>query len=410
VGVDGKKVEIVFEEMGGMKIMILYANAGNGHRRAAEALAAVCEKDERVGEVRLVDALEYTNKIFQELYSNLYIEAVKKAPTLWALAFDETDQPWHKEKMRMLIHRVNGLALTKQIKTFCPDLCLCTHFMPADIISAMLREHQVQTDLGVVVTDYYVHASWLESYLNRIYVAKSESREQLLQLKFPPKRVRELGIPVDPVFGSLASREELFSAHQLDSNLPLVLLSAGAFGVMSGRDMAQMLNGISTPCHLVVVCGNNRKLKEQMERYVKDEGVEHIEYHILGFTKQMHEWMGMASLFVGKPGGLSSSECLAIGLPMVIWNPIPGQEIYNTMFLLENGAAIAPDGASTLSFRIDQLLKDRDRLSQMRVAAKRLGRPNAAQDILDDAIEHLGEGVVVIPRDRRSLRDRLHLS
>lgn len=392
-----------------MKIMILYANAGNGHRRAAEALEAVCQKDGRVAEVRLIDALEYTNKVFQELYANLYIEAVKKAPTLWALAFDETDQPWRKEKGRMLMHRINGLALTREIKRFKPDLCLCTHFMPADIISAMLREHQVQTDLGVVVTDYYVHASWLESYLNRIYVAKEESREQLLRLEFPAKRVKALGIPVDPIFGNLPPREELCAKHQIDPGLPVVLLSAGAFGVMSGKDMAEMLNGITTPCHLVVICGNNKKLKAQIEKHVAEHGMDNIQYHILGFTKEMHEWMGMASLFVGKPGGLSSSECLALGLPMVIWNPIPGQEVYNTMFLLENGAAIAPDGATTLSFRIDRLLKDPGRLEQMRVAARKLGRPDAAQAILDDAIEHLGEGVVVIPKTKRSLRERLHL-
>ena len=390
--------------------MVLYANAGNGHRRAAEALEAACRQDERVREVRLIDALEYTNKIFQELYANLYIEAVKKAPTLWALAFDETDQPWRREKGRMLVHRINAQALTKEIRKFAPDLCLCTHFMPADIISTMLKEHQVQTSLGIVVTDYYVHASWLESHLNRIYVAKEESREQLLRLEFPPERVRTLGIPVDPIFGKLPPREELCAARGIDPDLPLVMLSAGAFGVMSGSDMAEMLNGITTPCHLAVVCGHNKKLMEQIEKHVAEHGSDNIHYHVLGFIKDIHEWMGMASLFVGKPGGLSSSECMALGLPMVIWNPIPGQEIYNTMYLLENGAAIAPDGAATLSFRIDQLLRDPNRLERMRQAARELGRPRAAQDILDDAIEHLGESVVAIPKTRRTLRERLHLS
>ena len=105
-----------------MKVMILYANAGNGHRRAAEALAEVCEQDERVSECRLVDALDYTNKVFQELYANLYIEMVKKAPTLWSLAFDDSDQPWTKEKGRMIVHRMNSMPLATEIKTFQPDL------------------------------------------------------------------------------------------------------------------------------------------------------------------------------------------------------------------------------------------------------------------------------------------------
>jgi processive 1,2-diacylglycerol beta-glucosyltransferase len=286
-----------------MKVMILYANAGNGHRRAAEALAAVCEQDDRISEYRLIDALDYTNKVFQELYANLYIEAVKKAPMLWSLAFDDSDQPWVRDKGRMLVHRMNGLPLAKEIKKFNPDLCLCTHFMPSDIVSTMLRQDQIRTDLGVVVTDYYVHASWLESYVNRFYVAKEESREQLLRLNFPPKRVKTLGIPIDPLFEKPVSRETLCAQHRLDPELPMVLLSAGAFGVMSGDDMAQMLSGITSPCHLVVVCGNNKKLKGQIRKYISAHPAENITYHILGFTKEMHEWMAMASVFIGKPGG-----------------------------------------------------------------------------------------------------------
>ena len=381
-----------------MKAMILYANAGNGHRRAAEALAKVCEQDERVTEVRLIDALEYTNKIFQELYANLYIEAVKKAPMLWSLAFDESDQPWRRDKGRMLLHRINGLPLAKEIKKFQPDFCLCTHFMPADIISAMLKENQIHTELSVVVTDYYVHATWLESYINRIYVAKEESREQLIRLGFPPKRVVTSGIPIDPLFESLPERELICKQHNIDPARPLVLLSAGAFGVMSGDDMAQMLSGITEECHLVVVCGNNKKLKAQIRKHIKEHSVENITYQILGFTKEMHEWMNMASIFIGKPGGLSTSECLACALPMIIWNPIPGQEMFNTVYLLENGAGIGPDNISTLPYRIDQLLKNPEKLNRMQASAKALSHPDAARVIVNDAIEHMGEGVVHIPK------------
>lgn len=390
-----------------MKVMILYANAGNGHRRAAEALAAVCEKDERITDVRLLDTLNFTNKVFQELYANLYIEAVKKAPTLWQVAFEESDQPWVKDKARILMHRSQGIPFMREVKKYQPDLCLCTHFMPADLIATMIRKDMIQTELGIVVTDYYVHATWLEAYLNRIYVGKEESRQQLLQLGFPKSRVVTAGIPVDPLFSEEYDRDALCQKHGVEPSLPMVLLSAGAFGVMAESDMSQMLSGITNPCHLVVVCGNNKKLKAQIEKWVEENGSEHIEYHILGFTTEMHEWMAMASLFIGKPGGLSSSECLALGLPMVIWNPIPGQEMFNASYLLENGAAIAPDCLATLPFRINNLLENPDRLKQMSENAKRLGRAHAARDIIDDALEHHGEGVIKVPTVKRTLKDLL---
>ena len=384
-----------------MKVMILYANAGNGHRRAAEALAAVCEQDERISEIRLVDALQYTNKVFQTLYANLYIEVVKKAPTLWSLAFDKADRPWRRDKGRMLLHRVNGMPLSSEIRKFAPDLCLCTHFMPADIISTMLQQDHIRTDLAVVVTDYYVHASWLESYLNRVYVAKEESRKQLLRLGFPPKRVCNFGIPVDPVFQNEVDRTALCNKYKLNPDRPIVLLSAGAFGVMPDSDLVEMLSGITVPCHLVVICGNNKKLKTQIEKKLSDVQSHDVDYHVLGFTREMNEWMAMASLFIGKPGGLSTSECLALGLPMVVWNPIPGQEAFNATYLLENGAGISPDNISTLPFRVNQLLTDPQRLEQMRQAARALGRPHAANDIVNDALEHLGEGVIKILRHKK---------
>jgi processive 1,2-diacylglycerol beta-glucosyltransferase len=387
-----------------MKVMILYANAGNGHRRAAEALAEVCEQDERISKVRLVDALQYTNTVFQKLYANLYIEVVKKSPTLWSLAFDETDRPWRRDKGRMLLHRVNSLTLSNEIRKFAPDLCLCTHFMPADIVSTMLRQGHVRTDLAVVVTDYYVHASWLETYINRVYVAKEESREQLLQLGFPPKRVCNFGIPVDPVFQNEIDRNALCAKHQIDPDRPIVLLSAGAFGVMPDADLVQMLRGITAPCHLVIICGNNKKLKTQVEQKLAETRSAEVEYHVLGFTREINEWMAMATLFIGKPGGLSTSECLALGLPMVIWNPIPGQETFNAAYLLENGAGISPDNILTLPFRVNRLLNDAQRLDQMRQAARALGRPHAANDIVNDALKHMGEGVVKVMHQGQSNR------
>lgn len=393
-----------------MKVMILYANAGNGHRRAAEALAAVCEKDARISEVALVDALQFTNKIFQELYANLYIKMVKKAPALWSLAFDETDEPWEREQGRMLLHRMNAQPLVKELRRFEPDLCLCTHFMPADIISTLLRKESLQTNLCVVVTDYYVHATWLESYVHRMYVAKEESREQLIQLGFPKTHVANLGIPIDPVFNEAADLERLRAKHGLAPDRPLVLLSAGAFGVMSSKDMAHILSSIQTPCQLAVVCGNNAKLKMQVGNYIDQHPSTHISYHLLGFTLEMHEWMKMADLFVGKPGGLSSSECLACGLPLVIWNATPGQEDFNASYLLENGAAIAPDSILTLPFRIDLLLKERTSLRNMSAASKSIGRPNAAQNIINDAIKHIHSGVIKVSPNKSSFWSRLRES
>lgn len=383
-----------------MKVMLLYANAGNGHRRAAEALQVVCEADERFSEVLLVDVLHYTNKVFQELYANLYIEAVKTAPAIWSWAFDETDQPWRRDRGRLRMQRLNSQPLKKKILNFDPDMCICTHFMPADIIAHLIDRDRFSCHLSVVVTDYYAHATWLCPYVSRYFVAKEEIREQLNSIGYPAERISMSGIPVDPVFSRERDVTALRKKHDVNPELPLVLLSAGAFGVMSGDDLMRILCGIDVPCELVVVCGRNEKLKKQVNARVEDLKGSRVKFHILGFTTEMDEWMAMASLYVGKPGGLTTSECLACSLPMVIWEPIPGQEVYNTNYLLENGVAIVPDSARTLSYRINELLKNPQALERMSAAASSIAHADAARVIVDEVLARRSEGVIKIRKDK----------
>jgi processive 1,2-diacylglycerol beta-glucosyltransferase len=161
-----------------------------------------------------------------------------------------------------------------------------------------------------------------------------------------------------------------------------------------------MLRGIESPVQIPIICGRNESLQKDLEKFASQHQKEFPIFKILGFTKEMHEWMHLADLFIGKPGGLTTSECLACGLPMVIWHPIPGQEVYNSNYLLENGAAVTPDTASTLGYKVDQLLKDPQRLERMQQQARKLAHPNAAQDILETILEKPNEIPVKVSKRR----------
>ena len=393
-----------------LKVMILYANAGNGHRRAAEALHDICTSDDKFSEVALVDVLDYTNKVFQDLYSNLYIEAIKTAPAIWSLVFDSTDQPWKKEKARLLVERLNAQPLLKKITNFDADICISTHFMPASILSYLIAKKKISCHHSVVVTDYYVHASWLTALMSRYFVAKEESRIQLKHIGCPIERISTTGIPIDTKFVQSYNIPELKNKYGISTDIPLVLLSAGAFGVLSGNDLVQMLRSITEPCEIAIICGKNEKLQKQINNEIRKLKNTNTEYHVVGFTKETHEWMAMSSLYIGKPGGLTTSECLAMGLPMVIWEPIPGQEVYNSSFLLENGAAISPDSALTLGYRINDLLKNPKKLEKLATSAKQLGKPNAAKNIINTILVNLKEDNILIKRKENILTRLLFIS
>ena len=226
------------------RVLILSASAGNGHVRAAEALEKIAIADERVSEVLHIDCLKHTNRVFRDFYSKAYIETAKKAPALWGWAFDETNHPWRRARGRLLMQRANSLPLIRTMKKFKPDICICTHFMPADIISYLIKHDHLDTQLHIVVTDFYVHATWCAAQFTNYFVGKEECRVQLSMMGFPKDRILVSGIPIDPAFAETRPSPELKIEHGLDPDLPTIILSAGAMGIMRASDIIDMLQSI----------------------------------------------------------------------------------------------------------------------------------------------------------------------
>lgn len=374
------------------RILLLSASTGSGHVRAAQAIEEACGKDDRVSDVLHIDTLEYTNAAFRHIYSKGYLEAVKTAPEIWAMAFDATDKPWQTPLAVSAMHRLNSMPLVRKIEDYQPDICICTHGMPAEVISNLILQDKLQTNLGIVVTDYYVHALWLSDIFTRFFVPKEESKKQLTLLGMPADRIVVSGIPVLEAFAAEGSKVSLKAAYGFETDLPLVLLSAGAFGVMSAKDIIKILDQIKTSCRIVVVCGRNEKLRADLESLLAGRALSAGGLcTIVGYTDAMHDYLKMADAFIGKPGGLSTSECLVSGVPMVIWDPIPGQEVYNTYHILENGAGVMPNNAITIGFKVDQILSDPERQRRMSDNARALSFPYAAKTIVDEMLAHEGE-------------------
>lgn len=387
----------------GYKVMILSASAGTGHLRAADALSAVCATHPRIGEVMNVDALTYTNKLFRDFYSKLYIQMVKKTPTFLGWWYDKFDEPWRTAKTRLMMNRLNTRTLVKQIHEFNPDITICTHFLPAEIISHLITEKKISTRLSIVVTDFDVHAMWLCKAFHHYFVALEESREHLKAMGFPEKRITVSGIPISPEFALAHDRAALRARHGLSMDRPVILLSAGALSVGPAEFIVRALARMKTPAQVVVICGKNEELKARVEEQVKSHRDSPVTYTILGYTNVMHEWMALSDLYLGKPGGLTTAESLAANLPMLIFQPIPGQEERNADHLLEEGAAIRCNQITTMAYKIDLLFQDPERLKSMADAARRIARPHAAQTVVDTLVDQINVSPIRVPRKRQKM-------
>jgi processive 1,2-diacylglycerol beta-glucosyltransferase len=363
------------------RVLILSASAGTGHLKAGEALAKAFAADPRVEKVVHQDALKYTNKLFRDFYSTLYTQLVKSAPTLLGYLYRASDEPWKNETARVQFDRLNTRPLVKFIQEFDPHLTVCTHFMPSGIISHLMQQKVLETHLSIVVTDFDCHAMWLSRVFHRYFVAMEEAKVHLQALGLPADRITVSGIPVDPVFALPIDRAEALARYGLRPDRPTLLLSAGALGVSPAEFIVKRLKEQLRPdVQMLVVCGKDEALRK---RVTKDVGAENPRFKVLGFTDRMYELMKISDLLVGKPGGLTTSEALACGLPLAIIQPIPGQEERNSDHLLEEGAAIKCNELTTLPYKIGRLLDDPVRLAALRQRARSMGRPHAARTVAE---------------------------
>ncbi len=366
------------------KVLILSASAGAGHLRAAEALERAFLELNAAQEVRHIDTLQYTNKIFRHLYSKAYIEMVNKMPEVLGWLYDHLDKPWKNERRRLALDKLNTRPFVKMLREYQPEITICTHFLPAEIISWLKARKRISCRQAIVVTDFDVHAMWLCHHYEHYFVALDETRLHLEKLGIPPAKITVTGIPIDPVFAREKNQREMRDKHGLRQDVTTILLSAGGFGVGPMENILQsLIEDLRSPAQVLALCGRNQKLKHRVDQLATSLSPgSQLSIKAIGYTSEVDEYMSASDILLGKPGGLTTSEALARGLIFVIVNPIPGQEERNSDHLLEEGVAIRCNNLPVLADKLDRLLGDPTRMNNMRASARRLARPNAAHDVV----------------------------
>jgi processive 1,2-diacylglycerol beta-glucosyltransferase len=372
------------------RVLLLSATSGAGHVRAAQALekAFLAHGD---CTVEHIDALQHVSKFFQRVYDKAYISMVRRAPELMGLLYDRTDQPWLHPRRRLALDRLNTRPMIRLLKRIQPDLCVATHFLPAEIIAWLIAKRKLRAHNAIVVTDYDVHAMWLCRTVDRYYLAIEEAAQYLAGIGVPKEKLCVTGIPIDPLFAKPVNKSEARKHLGLDAGATMVLISAGGYGIGPVQQLVKDLLALERPWQIVAIAGKSEKTRKHLEELAKTAGKLQLPSGSprlcpVGFTTEMDKYMAAADLMVGKAGGLTTSEALARGLPMALIEPIPGQEERNADHLLEAGAAIRCNNLPAAAWKISALLDDAARLEKMRYAAKSLGRPRAAPDIAEDAL------------------------
>ncbi len=323
-----------------------------------------------------INSISYSNPVFGKIISKLYIQLLKVAPQVWDYLYDNPYVEKATRDLREFLSLFNTRRIAEVLRRQRPHCLVCTQAVPVGLLAALKERGKIRVPLVGILTDFGVHKYWISPHVDLYLVPTSEVRRRMVRLGVAESKIRVTGIPVDPHFASRGDRRAERVALGLSPHRPTVLVMGGNYGLGPLEDAVHALRRLSVGLQLVVVCGNNRRLLREMHRHFAED--RHV--RVLGHTRAVHRLMDAADLLISKPGGLTTSEALAKGLPMVMIQPIPGQEERNAQYILRHGAAVRADTLDDLVDVVQKLLTDRGRLDRLRENGGLLARPWAARD------------------------------
>lgn len=328
-----------------LKVLLLSAPIGSGHRMAAEAIKEELETYPGV-EVVHGNIFSFFPKILGDTFLAEYLWILKVCPWLYQMTYAWGDKESGSLWLKNLINRLLLFLGSNYLNKVKPDIVLATHATPAGIMSFYKEKHP-EIFLGVVVTDFTVHKWWICKNVDAYFVA-----DERLAKKFPKGSViKAFGIPIRKAFAGEALKDYRADFNWSDQE-KVCLIMGGGEGLLPMEEIISSLNNNRPEnLHVVCICGNNQKLQKQLDaKFAQDDKVD-----IIGFTDEVPKYMKAADIIVTKAGGLTSSEVLASDLDFLIYKPLPGQELNNAAFLEEYYGAHVFHNIADLTKKINDI-------------------------------------------------------
>jgi processive 1,2-diacylglycerol beta-glucosyltransferase len=368
--------------------VILSARYGAGHWQAAAAIRDALHASFPGHDPLLVDYMDLVNPALNRTIQSLYLASIKHFPGGYGWFYRATSTIAPDSPFQSLLNSLGREQMARLIDATTPRVLVSTFPTQAGVLSDMRRLGQCRIPTITVITDNTVHSQWIHPNTDLYCVSSAEVAGALTARGVPDHRIAVTGIPIRQAFIHPIDTAEVRRRQRWHPHLPVVLVMSGAFGALGGvGEACRTLTHMHRPLQLVVVCGRDRQLANRLQRQVR-----HFPYpvHVYGYVEAIADFMATAELLVTKAGGVTTAEALALGLPVVIFRPIPGQEKANADYLEDHGAGVLAHTTDELRELCDALLRDAERRASMRRAARDLGRPHAARDVARRALDMAG--------------------
>jgi processive 1,2-diacylglycerol beta-glucosyltransferase len=360
------------------KILLMYISKVSGHRQATMAMSKSLKHFIPDAEVMSINGFGYNYPLLEHVVNTAYMTIIKHTPKVWDYLYDNPRVVKRSANLRNFLNKSSHKKLEKLFKEFPADTVICSQAFPCSMVADFKTSRGLDFKLVGTLTDYAPHSYWINEGVDHYVVPSKDTMERFIKKGVAADKIRPFGIPIRSKFAERLDKRVVRADLGLDPDVPVVLVMGGGQGLGPMKEAVQKLLASPMAMQLIVVSGANLKLAKWLKKASSSAPKKILHYD---YANNVDELMEASDLIVTKPGGMTTAECLAKGLPMVIINPLPGQEERNADFLLEHGVSVRVHDLMDLADEVDVLLKSPDRLKAMAEAARNNGKPYAADDV-----------------------------
>lgn len=373
------------------KILIFYGSYGGGHLSAAKSIKECIEKNYTDTDVVMLDCIEYVNKIINKLTTKAYADMAKNAHWIWKQLYYNSEKNGALARIGNTVNRLMAIKLNKLFKNGAPDLIISTHPFSSQMCAILKSKGKINSQIATILTDYAPHRQWLEKpeYVNYFFVAHDGMVEDLVKRGIDRNKIYSTGIPLSNRFLAHYDKDGILKEFGLEKNKATVLFFAGGeygFGKDTTFNILKTIIEEFDNLQVVAIAGKNVKMQAKFETLVKETDSEDT-VKVLSYTNKVPELMSISDIVISKPGGLTTTESLASGLPIIVINPIPGQEEENAEFLEQNGVGIWLKKNDNIKEKLREILSSTEKIKEMKINARLLSKKNSTADICKILLE-----------------------
>ena len=374
------------------KILIFYGSYGGGHLSAARSIKEYINLNYKDYQIEMVDCSEYINKALNKVTTKAYSDMAKSAHWIWKKVYYSAEKG-PIAKMNDETQKILSIKLNKLLQEYNPDLIISTHPFASHMCAILKRKKKINCRIATIITDYAPHSQWLmyPVYIDYFFVAHDGMKEDLINRGIKESQIKVTGIPLSNRFLAHYDKENILSEFELSQDKKTILFFAGGeqgFGKDKVFNMLKSIIENFPNLQIIAISGKNDKMKKQFDELVEEtNSISNVK--IIKYTNKIPELMSISDLVITKPGGLTTTESLASGLPIIVINPIPGQEEENAEFLEKKGVGIWLKKNDKIEEELYKILNDPEKLQHMKINARLLAKKNSTRDICETLLGKL---------------------